>query len=112
MPRMRSGDRLYSFFKRPKLALDSGATPVEVAEPLGRAGNERVAAVGLDPLGRGLALTRGAAPLGRLALEVRSGERPDAMLTGGRLDGLLGHEAAAGDDREHVALGAGVVDGA
>jgi len=39
-----------------KLVLDGGASSVEVAEPLGAARDERVAAVGLDPHVLGLTL--------------------------------------------------------
>ncbi|MEO8290831.1 MAG: hypothetical protein ABI649_07530 [Gaiellaceae bacterium] len=61
-----------------ELSLHGGAASVEVAEALGVAGDERVSAVSLHPHGLGLALTGRAAPLGRLALEVGSGEYPGA----------------------------------
>ena len=43
--------------------LDGSASPVQVTEALGVSRDQRVEAVGLDPAGRGLALTGRAAPL-------------------------------------------------
>ena len=65
-----------------ELALDGGAARVEVAEAARLARDQRVAPLGLDPAGGGLALTGGAAPLGGVALEVGTGERPAALLAG------------------------------
>src|SRR4051812_8292420 len=62
-----------------ELALDCAARAVELRGALRLARDQRVQAVSLDPRGRGLALGRGAAPLGRLARVVRSGERPLAV---------------------------------
>ena len=53
-----------------ELALNGGAARVEVAEAAGVAGDQRVAALGLTQREGGLALARGAAPLGGVALEV------------------------------------------
>jgi hypothetical protein len=51
----------------PELTLDASAATVERLEPLGLARDERVQTVCLDPRRSGLALGRGAAPLGCVA---------------------------------------------
>jgi hypothetical protein len=67
-----------------ELSLDGGAAPVEVAPAPSLAWNERVAAVGLDPLRLGLTLPGRAAPLGSPALEIGPRKRPAAMLAARR----------------------------
>jgi hypothetical protein len=54
----------------PEGALNCAASPVEVVPPLRLAGDERVQAAGLDPLGHGSALAGWTAPLRPLLLEV------------------------------------------
>src|SRR5436190_7131873 len=63
-----------------ELSFHGSASPVEVAPSLGLARDERVEAVGLYPTGCGLALAGRAAPLRRVSLRVRPGERPGSVL--------------------------------
>src|SRR6266545_4911541 len=83
------------------LPLDRAAQPVELLPTQRLAGDQGVQPAGRDPLaGRG-AFAGWAAPLGRLPLGVRPGERPGAVLASGRqvLAGLDGGGLAQGDDR-------------
>src|SRR5215211_978831 len=95
-----------------ELALHGGAAPVQRAPAARVAGNERVAALGLDPSGLGLALAGRAAVLGCLALEVGPGERPASVLArrSAVLAALDGRGLAKRDDRQDAVLVAGVVD--
>jgi hypothetical protein len=67
-----------------ELALDAPASAVQAAPPLRGARDKRMETVGLDPAGRGRAMARGAAPLGRLALRVGPGEYPRSVVALGR----------------------------
>ena len=68
-----------------ELALDAATALVELRAALRVARDQRVQAVGLDPAGLGLALARGAAPLGGLPLVVGPGERPLSVIAARRL---------------------------
>ena len=59
-----------------ELALDGGTSGVQVAEASSLARDQRVAPMVFDPDGLRLALPGGAAPLGGVALEIGTGERP------------------------------------
>jgi hypothetical protein len=93
-------------FQAAELSFHGGAAVVEVAEPLGVAGDEWVTAVGLHPRGLGLTLAGRAAPLGRVALEVGTSERPTSVLTSGSavLATFDGGRLAEGHDRQDTAL--------
>ena len=95
-----------------ELALNRGAAPVEITPPLRLAGNERMQSRRLPPETLGLAVPGGAAPFRSLVLEVRSGERPGAMLADWweMLALFDGWGLAERDDREGRGLVAGVVD--
>src|SRR5487761_1682565 len=85
-------------------ALNGGALPVVRLPPLGAVGDQRVQPVGLDPRRRGLALTRGAAPLGRAPLGVGTRERPRPVVArrGPVLPGLDGGRLLEHDHRADV----------
>jgi hypothetical protein len=89
-----------------ELSFHGGAATVEIAEPLGVAWDERVAAVGLHPCGLGLAITR--TPLGGPALEVGTREYPGAVRAGrgAMLAALDGGRLAEGHYREDAPFGA------
>src|SRR4051812_33735648 len=97
-------------FEAAELALDRRTAAVKLLVALAVARDERVQPVGLDPHRRGLALAGRAAPLRRLALVVRSGERPLAVRAVGRfgsaaLDALgFLHRDDRGDAPFHAPL--------
>src|ERR1035437_508324 len=95
-----------------ELALDRATTAGELARTLRLARGERGWPVRLDPAGRGLALAGGAAPLRSLALEVRSRERPLAVLAAARLVVAPddGRSLAKRRDREDAAIHAPIVE--
>jgi hypothetical protein len=65
-----------------ELSFDRRTAAVEIAPPLRLTGDQRIAPISLEPDRLRLTLTRGAAPLRRLAAEVGSGERPAPVLAG------------------------------
>ena len=99
-------------FQPAELSFDCGTGTVEGA-PLGRlARDERVQTTGLPPEALGRASAGRAAPLRPLALEVRPGERPGAVLALGSemVAALDGWGLAERDDRLAAALFASLVD--
>src|SRR6266540_5166330 len=87
------------------LPLDGATLAVELLPPVGPARDQGVQPGGTDPPAGGLALAGRAAPLGGLPLGVGPGERPGAVVAGGRavLAGLDGGGLAQRDDRVAVA---------
>jgi hypothetical protein len=84
----------------PEPALDGGAATVQGIEAGRLARDQPVQPVGLDSAGAGLALAGRAAPLGRLATVVRSGDRPRAVLTSAACRLRASRpESGEGDDR-------------
>jgi hypothetical protein len=96
-----------------ELALDGGASAVQVAEPLGVARDQRMQPGRLDPDGCRFALAGRAAPLRELPLRVGSGECPLAVLAGRRLvlAALDGGGRLQRNDGQASGVVAGVVDG-
>jgi hypothetical protein len=64
-----------------ELPLHSSAATVEITPPLRLTRDQRIAPIGFEPDGLGLALPGRAAPLRCLAAEVGPGKRPTSVLT-------------------------------
>jgi hypothetical protein len=101
-PAYAERDEAVVMLQSPKFPFHGGAALVEAPPPPRVAGDKRVASVGLyPPGGRSHALAGRAAPLRRLALEVRPRERPIPMLAPGETVRvcLHGGSHAERDDR-------------
>src|ERR1700683_4797166 len=84
----------------PELALDRAALVVVPLEPARLARDQQMQARSLGPYRLRLALGRGAAPLGRAALDVGPGKGPLAVVAGWRLV-LAGLDGGSPDQRDH-----------
>ena len=95
-----------------ELPLHRSAAPIQVTPPLRLTRDERVKPGSLDPPRLRSALPGRAAPLGRAALGVRSGERPRTVLAGRRemIAALHERRLAKWDNRSSADPAAGFVN--